>query len=149
MNFNFLVHLCFDFCLHHSTFVSSYYPFNQLILMHNWPLNMGANSLVIKSANYVNLMGSLTDYVNFTQFSPQWMQTFKPNCWINFFYEIKKKNCSKKWDHFDAKHAYQTPMKAINSLEGITWGGALDKVVCILVQPWILGLSLTHGLYPL
>jgi hypothetical protein len=27
--------------------------------MHNWPLNMGANSLVIQSANYVDLMGSL------------------------------------------------------------------------------------------
>jgi len=38
--------------------------------MHNWPLNMGANSLVIKSANYVNLMGSLTDYVDFMQLSP-------------------------------------------------------------------------------
>jgi len=59
--------------------------------MHNWPLNMGANSLVIKSANYVNLMGSLTDYVDFMQLSPQWMQTFKPNCWINFFTKNKIK----------------------------------------------------------
>jgi hypothetical protein len=41
--------------------------------MHNWPLNMGANSLVIQNANYVDLMGNLADYVDLTQLSPQWM----------------------------------------------------------------------------
>ncbi len=45
-------------------------------------------------------------------------------------YKKENINCSKIWDHFDAKHVYQTPVKAINSLEAIKalgWGHSLNK----------------------